>query len=81
MLFLENNSLFEDFKRIPLTPISWSCFGSAVPMYSDWIEYFKSLLHNLTGLKWINHKNHIEKEITYLKKRIESEQIDEILRG
>lgn len=81
LLFLENNSLFEDFEKIPLTPISYSCFGSAVPMYSDWIEFFKSLLPNLTDLKWLKHKNYIEKEIAYLEKLIESEQIDEILRG
>ena len=38
LLFLENNPLYEDFKRIPLTPTSWSWVGSTVPMYSAWIE-------------------------------------------
>lgn len=50
-------------------------------MYSDWIEFFESLLPSLTDLKWLKHKNYIEKEIAYLEKLIESEQIDEILRG
>ena len=54
LLFLENNSLFEDFQRIPLTPTSWS---------------------------WSGSKKYIETQIGYLKERIESEQIDEILRG
>lgn len=81
LLFLENNPLFEDFKRIPLTPTSWSWSGSAVPMYSAWIEFLESLLPSFMGLKWIRHKNYIETQIGYLKKRIESEQIDEILRG
>lgn len=81
LLFLENNSLFEDFKRIPLTPTSWSCSGSAVPIYSAWIEYLESLLPCLIGLKWIKHKKYIETKIDYLKKQIESEQIEEILRG
>lgn len=81
LLFLENNSLFEDFQRIPLTPTSWSWSGSAVPMYSVWIEFLESLLSNFIGLKWIKHKKYIETQIGYLKERVESEQIDEILRG
>ncbi|MCO7123973.1 ATP-binding protein [Ihubacter massiliensis] len=81
LLFLKNNPLFENFERIPLTPTSWSWSGSAVPMYSAWIEYLKSLLPSFMGLKWIKHKKHIETQIGYLKREIESEQIDEILRG
>ena len=81
LLFLENNPLFEDFKRIPLIPTSWSWSGSAVPMYSAWIESLESLLSSFIGLKWIKHKKYIETQIAYLKERIESEQIDEILRG
>ena len=81
LLFLENNPLFEYFEKIPLTPTSWSWSGSAVPMYSAWIEFLESLLPNFIGLKWIKHKNYIETKIDYLKERIESEQIDEILRG
>ena len=81
LLFLGNNHSFEDFKRIPLTPTSWSWSGSAIPMYSAWIEFFELLLPELIGLKWIKHKNYVETKINYLKNRIESEQIEEILRG
>lgn len=81
LLFLENNPLFEDFEKIPLTPTSWSWLGSAVPMYSAWIEFLESLLPNFIGLKWIKHKNYIETKIDDLQKQIEAEQIDEILRG
>lgn len=81
LLFLENNTLFEDFEKIPLTPTSWSWSGSAVPMYSAWIEFLESLLPNFIGLKWIKHKNYIEAKIDDLQKQIEAEQIDEILRG
>lgn len=80
-LFLENNQSFSDFERIPLTPRSWSWSGSAVPIYSSWIEFLESLLPSFVGLKWIKHKNHVETEIGSLKKQIEAEQIDEILRG
>lgn len=81
LLFLENNPLFEDFEKIPLTPTSWSWSDSAVPMYSAWIEFLESLLPNFIGLKWIKHKNYIETKIDDLQKQIEAEQIDEILRG
>lgn len=80
-LFLENDPVFEDFERIPLTPISWSWSGSAVPMYSAWIKFLEALLPSCIGLKWIKHKNYIETKIDCLKKQIESEQIDEILKG
>ena len=81
LLFLKNNPLFEDFEKIPLTPTSCSWSGSAVPMYSAWIEFLESLLPNFIGLKWIKHKNYIETKIDDLQKQIEAEQIDEILRG
>lgn len=76
LLFLENNPLFEDFERIPLTPTSWSWSGSAVPIYSSWIKFLESLLPSFIGLKWIKHKNYIETQIGYFKERIESEQIE-----
>lgn len=81
LLFLENNPLFEDFEKIPLTPTSWSWSGSVVPMYSAWIEFLESFLPNFIGLKWIKHKNYIETKIDDLQKQIKAEQIDEILRG
>ena len=81
LLFLENNPLFEDFEKIPLIPTSCSWSGSAVPMYSAWIEFLESLLPNFIGLKWIKHKNYIETKIDDLQKQIEAEQIAEILRG
>ncbi len=68
LLFLENNPLFEDFEKIPLIPTSCSWSGSAVPMYSAWIEFLESLLPNFIGLKWIKHKNYIETKIDDLQK-------------
>jgi hypothetical protein len=48
-------------------------------MYSAWIDFLESLLPHFTGLKWIQHKKHVEEHIKSLKKDIEREQIDEIL--
>jgi len=50
-------------------------------MYFAWIEFLESLLPSFIGLKWIKHKDYVETEIDSLKKQIESEQINEILRG
>lgn len=81
LMFLENNTSFEDFQEIPLTPSSYSYSDSAVPIYSAWIEFLESLVSKFVGLKWIKHKNYIEEEISFLKVRIESEEINRILRG
>lgn len=45
------------------------------------LGFLESLLSSFIGLKWIKHKKYIETQIAYLKEQIESEQIDEILRG
>lgn len=80
-LFLDHNSSFEDFKNIHLIPTFFSGFGSLVTIYTSWINFLKSLLPRLVGLKWIEHKQYIEDKIDYLKECINSKQIDEILHG
>ncbi len=80
-IFLENNSSFEDFKNIPLIPTSWGGSGSLIPIYERWIEFLESLLPELIGLQWIEHKNYVQREIRHVKEIIVQEQIEEILRG
>ncbi len=81
LLFLENNSSYDAFEKIPLTPTSYGWTGSGIPIYSAWIDYFKALLPHLSGLDWLAHKNHVLKTIEYWKSRIEDEQVQEIIRG
>lgn len=78
-LLINNNETFEDFKKISLTPTSYGCDGSLIPLYNSWIEYLKSLLPIFVGLKWIEHKGHIEKQINYLREEIKSEETKEFL--
>lgn len=80
-LLINNNDSFEDFKKIPLTPTSYSCDGSLIPLYNSWIEYLKSLLPIFVGYKWLEHKGHIEKQIDYLREKIKSEETNEFLRS
>ena len=81
LLFLENNDSFDDFKNLPLTPTHWGCSGSAVQLYSSWIEFLESSLALFTGLNRIEHKRYVEEKIRSLKKRVEVEQIEDIIRG
>ncbi|MDR1700495.1 MAG: ATP-binding protein, partial [Lachnoclostridium sp.] len=80
-LFIKYNEVFDDFRNLSLTPMSWNWSGSAVPMYSAWIDFLELLLPHFTGLKWIQHRKHIDDHIERLKRFIEKEQIDEILQG
>ena len=81
LMFIENNQLLEDLERIPLIPTSWSWSGSLVPVYFSWVEFLESLIPSFIGLKWIKHKKYIETQISFLKRNIEFEQINENLRG
>ncbi len=79
--FLRKNDDFEMFKSLPLTPTSYSWSGSAVPLYSKWIDFFEKILPLLSGIKFINHKKLIKQEIEGLRKRIIDEQISDIMHG
>ena len=81
LLFLESNNSFDDFEKLPLTPTHWGWSGSAVPLYSSWIEFLESSLTLFTGLNRIEHKRYVEEKIRSLKKRVEDEQIRDIIRG
>lgn len=80
-LFLEYNEEFDIFNTIPLIPETYGWGDSAVPLYFSWIDFLQKLLPSLTGLKFIKHKNRVENEIETLRKKIENEEIYNILEG
>lgn len=57
----------------------FASYSSLIPLYNSWIEYLESLLQIFIGLKWIEHKGHIEKQIDYLREKIKSEETNEFL--
>lgn len=69
------------FESIPLTPLSYSWSGSCVPMYSSWVEHLKKLLPLFAGFDYIEHKNRVKQMIEYYRKKIEEEEISDILEG
>ena len=79
--FISQNDNPEAFKRIPLLPSSSSWSGSAIPMYNGRIEYLKSLIPFLSGIRYLEHKKRVNDEIEAVQKMIESEEIEDLLRG
>jgi len=75
------NADLELFKRIPLCPTSYSWSGSAVPLYSKWVDYLKGLLPLFSGIQFLQHKKVILDEIERLSKMIERAEIEDLLRG
>ena len=80
-VFLEHNQDFSFFERIPLIPDSWSCSGSAVPLFSSWITHLESLLPLFHGLAFIEHKKRVENLIEHCREQIRAEEIREVLKG
>jgi len=50
-----------------------------VPGLNSRIEFLKSLLPHLEGIKWIYHRKRIENEISDLNKQIKNEQLIDIM--
>ena len=69
------------FERIPLCPTSYSWSGSAVPLYSKWVDYLKGLLPLFSGVQFLQHKKVINDQIDRLSKMIEKAEIEDLLRG
>ncbi len=78
-LFINLNSDFELFKQLPLTPTSYSWSGSAVPLYSSWIDHLEGVLSLCHGIKFIEHRKLIEDNIASLREQIKHEEIRDIL--
>ena len=72
--FLEVNADFEDFKRLPLEPSSWSWSGSLVPTLHARSEFLQSLVPMLNNVDFLRHKYHVEQSIQSLRLHIEHEK-------
>ena len=77
--FLSLNANPDTFERLPLEPPHWGGTGSMIPYMQDRIEYLRSLLPLVSGIKYLKHKQRIEQEIDCWKERIRSEEVRELL--
>ena len=78
-MFIEKNPDYETFAQLPLLPTNYTWSGSEVPILSGFIEYFETLLPHLNGIKYLKHKNKINKMIETVHNNIEAEEIREAL--
>ena len=77
--FLSLNANPDDFEQLPLEPSHWGGIGSMIPYMRERIEYLRSLLPLVSGLKYLKQKQRIELEIDCWKERIHSEEVRELL--
>ena len=73
--FLKANDDYNSFEKLTLLPNEWSGIDSFVSAYQEQIDFLKSLFPLVSGSKFLRHKIRIQKEIDYLKERIEEEEI------
>lgn len=77
--FLRCNSEYAVFEKLPLESSSWSWSGSEVPVIERRIEYFKSLLPLMSGVKYLKHRQKIETRIENLENHIKYVEVQELL--
>lgn len=77
--FLSLNADPDIFERLPLEPSHWGGNGSMIPDMQERIEYLRSLLPLVSGIKYLKQKQRIEREIGCWKERIHSEEVRELL--
>ena len=73
------NASPDTFERLPLEPAHWGGTGSMIPYMQERIEYLRSLLPLVSGIKYLKQKQRIEREVDCWKQRIHSEEVRELL--
>lgn len=77
--FLSLNADPAVFEQLPLEPSHWGGTGSMIPYMQERIEYLRSLLPLVSGIKYLKQKQRIEREIDCWKESIHSEEVRELL--
>ncbi|UUV15634.1 hypothetical protein [Clostridioides difficile] len=77
--FIQLNKDYDIFKRLELEPNHWGGMGSMIPYMEQRIKFYESLMTYFTGIELLKHKKHIIENIEIWKRRIEKEEIEEIL--
>lgn len=72
--FLKKNNSFGIFEELSLEPSHRGWSGSLVPHLQQDKDYYSSLLELVSGIKFLKHKQKVEKQISYIEKHIESEK-------
>ena len=78
-LFLQHNSSFEDFKRLPLGPNHWNSLGSLVPTLQSHVDSLRSLLPLLNTVQFLEHRQRVEQDIQRFYRWIEKEKREDFM--
>ena len=76
-LLISLNSDFKIFEKISIKTTRFSTSGSFVPIYMNEIKFLREISSCFTGIKFIKHRNLIEREIKELEESIRKEEIRE----
>lgn len=71
--FLNENNLVETFKRLPFTPLHQSWSGSRIPSLQKEIDFYKTIVDLMDGMKFLEHKVYIKEHIGFIEKEIRGE--------
>ena len=76
-LLISLNSDYKIFEKISIKTTRFSTSGSFVPIYMNEIKFLREISSCFTGIKFIKHRNLIEREIKELEESIRKEEIRE----
>jgi hypothetical protein len=74
LTLLDFNKSYDLFDRLQLEPSHWSWSGSAVPVLSHRLEFWRSLHSQCSTFDLLRHRRDIEEHIRGLENRVESEK-------
>jgi hypothetical protein len=80
LYFLEQNSSYELFKKLNFEPSIKSYSGSRVPYLQKDKDFYKSLVNCISGIKFLEHKQHLESEILYIEQQIKHEKKSDFMK-
>jgi len=76
-LLVSLNSDYEIFEKLSIEATRFSTSGSFVPIYMNEIKFLREISSYFTGIKFIKHRNLIERKINELEESIRKEEIRE----
>lgn len=77
--FVQCNKDYEIFTELSLEPNHWGGTGSMIPCMQGRVKFYESLLPYFTGVELLRHKQYIQENIRRWKRRIEDQEIHELM--
>lgn len=78
--FLKYSKNVEEFKALPLSPLSYTWGGSEVPLIDRRINFVEDLITQIKGLDFIEHRSYLKeykKELEKYRKRVQIKEYEE----